>query len=186
MRTLLALLLLMALGCEGQDALPLQLDAPPGWRQEVITLPPEFAPEMSWTGVEVLRFSPGMFKPEQADFFSYAFLLKLDSGDPDWETQLLLYYVGLARAVSGDPNLDVSGFRVFLEGESEARYGSIQWTEPFVTKSHQKLNLECHQLSPELWFVCLSPQLTDMPIWTTLRRMRNDAVRSLKLQKDGL
>ena len=46
---------------------------PKGWGKESIDLPPKFAPDMDWRGAVELRFAPGMFKADAADFFSYAF-----------------------------------------------------------------------------------------------------------------
>lgn len=178
-RCLLTLFLLLMPQAWAQQTSPFPLQAPQGWREEVIKMPPEFAPEMSWKGVEVLKFSPGMFKAGAPDFFSYVFLLKLDEGAPDWDEQLMLYYGGLAKAVAKKPHLDVSGFELHLKGAPEARYGTLTWTEPFVTKKAQSLNLECRQLRSDLWFVCVSPQPPDRPIWTAMRQIRNDLERAL-------
>jgi hypothetical protein len=46
---------------------PYQLPTPKGWRKETFTLPPSFAPDMTWKGNEVLRFAPGMFKATAPD-----------------------------------------------------------------------------------------------------------------------
>jgi hypothetical protein len=178
-KSILLLFLLLTLQAPAEQASPVPFEAPQGWREEVIKMPPEFAPDMSWKGVEVLKFSPGMFKAGAPDFFSYLFLLKLDEGTPDWDEQLMLYYGGLAKAVAKDPRLDVSGFELRLEGQPEARYGRLTWTEPFITKRAQILNLECHQLSPDVWFVCASPQPPDRPVWTLMRQIRNDLDRTL-------
>lgn len=175
MRTRLQILLLLLLSlpvlAEGPD---IELRAPEGWREEVIELPPDFAPGMSWSGWEILKFAPGMFKAEQPDFFSYVFVLKLKDSTPDWEEQLLLYYGGLARAVMEDPDLDISDFEVSLEGRPEARFGTLTWVEPFTTKKPQKLYLECGKIDDHLWFVCVSPKRWEWPIWTTMRQIRID------------
>ena len=51
---------------------------------------------MKWKGQEEIRFAPGMFKPDAADFFSYALLFWLPDGeeiDPKtMEAELLTYY----------------------------------------------------------------------------------------------
>lgn len=171
-RLIVGLLLLCMLSPAVADA-PV-FEAPDGWREEVIALPPDFAPEMSWKGAEVLRFSPGMFKPEEEDFFSYVFLLELSQGLPDWNTQLMLYYEGLAKSVMGNPNLDTSGFELQLSGRPGAFQGTLSWVEPFVTKKPQILYLETRKIGPKLWFVCVSPQKPDRPIWTEMRTIRNN------------
>ncbi len=46
------------------------LRVPEGWRHERFALPPEFAPETAWKGVEDLSFAPGMFENDAPDWFS--------------------------------------------------------------------------------------------------------------------
>lgn len=147
------------------------IPTPEGWRGETIELPPDFAPTISWKGREVLRFAPGMFKADAADFFSYVFLLELDGGSPDWPQQLLLYYQGLAAAVS-EGEIDTSEFEVSLSGTDQLA-GTIKWVEPFTTRKPQTLHLEISQLGPNRWFVCASPSHPDSEIWSELRSIRS-------------
>jgi hypothetical protein len=74
------------------------------WRGEVIKLPPSFAPDMTIVGVEDIRFAPGMFQPEQDDFFTYVFVITSTTGQKLTQKlvhdELLTYYKGLAKAVS--------------------------------------------------------------------------------------
>src|SRR5204863_171753 len=75
--SLLGVLVLTA-AAAGEPAKPAyQVPAPKGWGKETIELPPQFAPDMKWKGVEELRFAPGMFKAGADDFFSYALLFWL-------------------------------------------------------------------------------------------------------------
>ena len=72
---------------------------------EVIKLPPSFAPDMKTKGVEDIRFAPGMFKPDQPDFFSYLFVINSTTGQKFTDekflhSELLAYYKGLAKSVS--------------------------------------------------------------------------------------
>ncbi|WP_428265738.1 hypothetical protein [Haliangium sp.] len=123
---------------------PVQAQATPGpeckaiadWRPEVIELPPEFAPSLP-PGREELRFAPGMFDADAADYFSYAFVLAFDAPSPSapapdetdpapgeqpaeppaqppatWsatrvETLLDDYYRGLVAAVATERKLDL-------------------------------------------------------------------------------
>src|SRR6056297_207241 len=77
----------------------------PAWRGERIELPPGFAPDLGWDGVEHIRFAPGMFDPEAPGFFSYvlAFLLSPDdeAALEALEAEFLVYYRGLAESVMG-------------------------------------------------------------------------------------
>ena len=132
----------------------------PPWKGERIELPPGFAPDLGWKGIEQIRFAPGMFNPDAPDFFSYviAFLLAADADTSETvlERELLTYYRGLSKAVMGrkGQTVDTAGFTVSLE-KSEipegspatakdvtAYSGSLEWIEPFATQKAQTLHLE--------------------------------------------
>lgn len=165
------------------------LKAPAGWTGETITLPPGFAADMSFRGVEHIRFAPGMFKPQAPDFFSYAFVFELkQKGRPDQktiETEFLKYYRGLSKAVAGArlPDLDTSEFACQLkqlsqtgDDKSDSYRGTISWLEPFQTLKNQTLHLEITVWSTpqnSLLFACVSPQSLKTPVWTELRKIRS-------------
>lgn len=75
----------------------------PAWVGERIELPPSFAPNLGWKGVEQIRFAPGMFQADAKDFFSYVlvFLLepKAKTSEAALKRELLTYYKGLSEAV---------------------------------------------------------------------------------------
>ncbi len=54
------------------------LPIPKGWQTEVFTLPPDFAKQLPFKGVEDLRFFPGWGDPGSEEHWSYAFLWSLD------------------------------------------------------------------------------------------------------------
>ena len=95
-------LLVLILSARAADTFQWQTDE--GWFGERILLPPRFAPDMSWKGVEEIRFAPGMFKPDKSDFFSYALVFSLepntDLSSKAIKEQVLLYYQGLSARVS--------------------------------------------------------------------------------------
>ena len=166
-----------------------------GWFGERIPLPTGFAPDMSWKGIEEIRFAPGMFKPDQPDFFSYAFVFSLEP-DSDLSAksireQILVYYKGLSRQVSAGKGrkVDVSMFSVELEpeeklstvpeqaGKPSSFIGKVLWVEPFATGRDQTLRFEIQAWKDDgrkraYVFVCVSPQKTDAPVWKKLRRIR--------------
>src|SRR5262249_49879756 len=144
-------------------------------------LPPAFAPDMKWKGVEELRFAPGMFKADSDTFFSYALLYWLPADQKidarTIERELLTYYRGLATAALKNmkKEVDVRGFRGSIKeapgtpdkrpgGEAVTAYaGELKWTEPFATGKSQTLRLEIHSWLSEKHkhhgvFVCASPQ----------------------------
>jgi hypothetical protein len=53
---------------------PYKLDYPKGWSFERFEMPPEFAPKMSFKGVEELRFPPGWGDSTSGEHWSYAYL----------------------------------------------------------------------------------------------------------------
>src|SRR5262245_14354800 len=118
---LLGVVFLSFAGAAEPEKPPYQVPEPKGWSKETIELPPKFAPDMTWKGVEELRFAPGMFKPEAADFFSYALLFWLPDDhktDPKtMEKELLAYYRGLAKAVleSKKQKVDAGDFTLTIK-----------------------------------------------------------------------
>jgi hypothetical protein len=76
---------------------------PDGWKTEVIPFPLDFAPSVTHTGVEEIRFPPGMFKPEAPGYWSYVFVWRLtDAATLDEQTlgaELTTYFAGLVAAV---------------------------------------------------------------------------------------
>ena len=162
-----------------------------GWFGERIDVPTGFAPDMSWKGIEEIRFAPGMFKPGQPDFFSYAFVFSLESesdlSPKSIREQILIYYKGLSSQVSTGKGrkVDVSKFSVELvpekklslipaqAGKSSSYIGTLHWVEPFATGRDQILRFEIQAWKDDdrkraYVFVCVSPQKTDAPIWKKL------------------
>src|SRR5262245_45867364 len=186
----LLLLTLSAYGQPGKET-PYQVPAPKGWVKETISLPPGFAPEVKWKGSEELRFAPGMFKADAADFFSYALLFWLPEDqkiDPKTlERELLVYYQGLAKAVleSKKQKVDASNFTLTIKaaadkpakrsgGETVTAYvAELKWTEPFATGKPQTLRMEIHTWDCEKHkhrcvFICASPQPETADVWKSL------------------
>lgn len=137
-----------------EPAASLFQQSPADWKPEVIPFPLGFAPDIDYKGVEELRFSPGMFKPETDMYFTYAFVWWLEGQPPIDEARLqdalLKYYRGLYQAVSKKEPKQVSSFAVKVEpdgsldedGVRKARYrGEARWVDPFVTERDVSLNL---------------------------------------------
>ena len=188
-----------ACGQADASAVKIHLQAPPEWRGEEIRLPPGFAPDMSWKGIEEVRFAPGMFDAKAEDFFSYVFVFYLpDAKEPDskeLQKELLKYYRGLATAVAkGKGGVDAKSFRLTLNppgkpdqdakpaGDSQKEIlslrGVMQWTEPFATMKPQTLHLEiqsgkCGGRTARFLVVAVSPKTPEQakPLWSTMRRI---------------
>src|SRR4029079_4215421 len=92
---------------------------PAGWTHETFPLPPAFAPELPYHGIEDLRFMPGYFAPGASDFWSYVFVWWLDDppafGAKGLAASLTTYYRGLSNVVGGSKyKLDPAYFRTVL------------------------------------------------------------------------
>lgn len=168
---------------------------PPAWRGERIALPPGFAPDLGWTGVEEIRFAPGMFEAEAPDFFSYILVFHLapesDVSEAGLKRELLVYYRGLSTAVMAgkEKTVDATGFTLTLtkaEGatlsppdatpKAEGWSGTLNWLEPFATEKPQKLHLEVHvwkEGDHPVVLSCVSPVDPASEIaWPALRAIR--------------
>src|SRR5207253_5591564 len=82
-----------------QQHTPKLLKQPANWEFETFSLPPTFAPDITYKGVEELRFSPGMFVKDSVNYFTYAFAAELDStvsvSGNDIKNYLVSYFKGL-------------------------------------------------------------------------------------------
>lgn len=165
----------------------------PDWRSEKMQLPLPFAPTMTFRGLDELRFSPGMFKGDREDFFSYVFVMSLE---PETELdekvirkELLIYYRGLAQAVGKATKSAVDKFTLEMKTMLQATrlpemakepaeyYAELIWDEPFVTRQSQKLRLEIQTFrfadsDRKYLFVCASPQPLAHDVWTKMRGFR--------------
>lgn len=169
---------------------------PAAWQGESIPLPPGFARDLKWHGVEHIRFAPGMFDPQSESFFSYILVFLLSKEDDVSEKamseQILTYYRGLAKAVMGRKGMavDTNEFQLKQEaaeggaafipaaaGDQDVKSWNavLRWTEPFATQKPQTLNFEVHlwkQGDAPVVFFTVSPQPMDHEIWKEMRGYR--------------
>lgn len=169
---------------------------PPAWPGERILLPPGFARDLGWKGVEEIRFAPGMFRAGEPDFFSYIIVFLLEPGADistnGLQRELLTYYRGLSKAVMGSKGETVvtDGFALKLEALEEEHEGApeaalkakawkatLDWVEPFATQKNQTLHFEIHTWEHEgqpVVLSCVSPAKPDQATpWEALRTIRS-------------
>lgn len=189
MKLALSLALLLAAPAAFQWTLP------DGWRQETIPFPLEFAPDLPYKGVEELRFSPGMFKPDQEGYWSYAFVWWLDGRPtldaPALTSSLQRYFAGLCASVAKDKGIPVDPARFSASlhatdgagakvGHPVAAFAGIVDTyDPFATGKPIVLNVEvwvwdCDRSAKRAVFILASPKPAGAPIWTSLRKRRDE------------
>lgn len=168
---------------------------PEGWKTETIPFPLDFAPDIHLQGVEELRFAPGMFKPAEPGYWSYAFAWWLNGepalGQAELERSLLSYFQGLVTEVSKEKGrkIDSSRFRVTMrpssgapakEGHNVQAYaGTAELYDAFATGKPISLNLEvwvwdCAVAGKRVALVLASPRPVSEPIWKDLAQRRDE------------
>jgi hypothetical protein len=87
---------------------PYSLVTPNGWTVEHFSLPPDFAPQLTYKGIEDIRFAPGWGDSKSDEHWTYSFLWWLE-GSPKIDAGILqanlkAYYEGLvSRNIAGIP-----------------------------------------------------------------------------------
>lgn len=111
MKTIMILILsLISVSIYGQDTTkaefdghkweaPYHLSIPKDWGVERFLIPISFAPQISYKGVEDIRFTPGWGNVNSDEYWTYAFLWYLD-GSPKTDAKIIAdnlkaYYTGL-------------------------------------------------------------------------------------------
>jgi hypothetical protein len=119
-------LLVVSLGVRGQNNVkPEYLKSPASWQFERFALPPSFSETFPYKGVEELRFSPGMFNKDSVNYFSYAFVARLDNMPVFTQEQvkdyLLVYFKGLCASTAKQRNLTIDTSQITVSTEPGVR-----------------------------------------------------------------
>jgi hypothetical protein len=119
----------ISLTAKSQETKAEFLKEPSTWSFERFPLPPVFSPGFPYKGVEELRFSPGMFSKDSSDYFSYAFVARLDNittiSQSEIKNYLLIYFKGLCSSTAKERNLsiDTSQITVSIEKKNNGPAG---------------------------------------------------------------
>lgn len=176
---------------KAQHAKPEFLKEPASWEFERFALPPAFAPDFPYKGVEELRFAPGMFKKDTATYFTYAFVAQLDSvtafSQEDTRNYLLIYYKGLCRQTAKDRKLLIDTDKITVSTEKkkylpagEAIYNaSVNMFGVFTDGASLQLNIEVKVLinrnAQKTYLVVIaSPRERTDAIWEELYKIQKD------------
>lgn len=169
---------------------PYQLATPAGWGTERFPLPPDFAPDIRYTGVEDLRFAPGWGDTASAEHWSYAFLWWLN-GKPEVNADILrrylqAYYTGLVGRNIGPRHIPadkVIPVQAYLQqgkaepGEGPAYSGRITLLN-YMSGSWQPVTLHCRVYSlpggpaHTALFFELSPRPLQHAVWKSFEQLR--------------
>jgi hypothetical protein len=168
-----------------------QLPVPEGWSVERFALPPEFAKQINYKGVEDVRFAPGWGDVKTEEYWSYAFLWWME-GNPEikatnLQDNLKAYYSGLVarnipiRKIPADKLFPVvaSIHSVKTErGDLETWTGTVSMLD-YMTQTPMILNILIHKKSypgqdHAFLFFEVSPKPFAHPIWQKLNMLYAD------------
>lgn len=184
------IVLLISFSLKAQQVNPQLLKEPTTWQFERFALPPEFAPNFPYKGAEELRFSPGMFNKDSADYFSYAFIAQLDNtasiSQSEIKNYLLTYFKGLCSSTAKQRNLsiDTSKINVSIEKKNQSSSSAEIYNATlnafgvFADGAPVTLNMEIKVLNDvkaqKIYLVFIaSPKTKTDEIWQELYKIQN-------------
>ncbi|MEP7111087.1 MAG: hypothetical protein ABI760_24030 [Ferruginibacter sp.] len=165
------------------------LDTPAGWSVEHFSLPPDFAPQMTYKGVEDLRFAPGWGDSTSEEYWSYAYLWWLN-GNPlinaaSLQENLKAYYDGLvgrniiSRKIPANkivPVIVIVKKLMTGEGDTATYSGEIHMLD-YMTQQPIVLNSKIHirncgsQKKHAVVFVEISPKPLVHAVWQQFTKL---------------
>jgi len=121
-----AILISIALFAQNQTAQLLK--EPRNWQFERFALPPEFAQNIPYKGVEELRFSPGMFVKDSTTYFTYAFVAELTNvnsvSQDAIRNYLINYFKGLCGSTAKQRHLSIDTSKIDVAIERRQNAGN--------------------------------------------------------------
>lgn len=159
---------------------PYHLGIPAGWTTEHFSLPPEFAPQITFQGVEDIRFAPGWGDSKSDEHWTYSFLWWLE-GSPKYDAAILqanlkAYYEGLvARNIAGVPSNKLVTTAASVKKATTAP-GDVATFSAFINMldyhTQQPMTLNClvhvkecsDQKNTAIYFE-VSPKPVTHPVW---------------------
>jgi hypothetical protein len=170
---------------------PYYLPVPKGWAVERFLIPISFAPQISYQGMEDIRFTPGWGNAKSDEYWTYAFLWYLEAQPETDETilagNLKAYYTGLIE--SNTDSIQKATEKIIPvtasfnktptdNGDLETYTGSIQMAD-YMQRKPITLNCIVHlKVCPEnnkfILFYELSPKPYSHINWTGLNQLWTD------------
>jgi hypothetical protein len=167
---------------------PYNLSIPKDWTIERFLIPISFAPQISYKGVEDIRFTPGWGNIKSEEYWTYAFLWYLDSS-PKTDAKIIAenlknYYTGLIK-VNTDSTNAASGTLVPVttsfkkaptdKGDLETYRGTIEMIDymqrkPIILNCIVHLKA-CKEENKTILFYALSPKPFAHSNWVKLNQL---------------
>lgn len=170
---------------------PYTLQVPARWSTELFALPAGFASEMTYKGVEDIRFAPGWADSTAADYWSYAYLWWLDENlmidAESLQQNLQVYYSGLVnqniigRKIPANKTVPtaVSVKKIkTAAGDVQTFNGTIRMLDYMTQKPitlHTMIHLkDCTKNSRKAAFIEISPTRFGSGIWKQMEKLQAD------------
>ena len=183
-----AILISIALFAQNQTAQLLK--EPRNWQFERFALPPEFAQNIPYKGVEELRFSPGMFVKDSTTYFTYAFVAELTNvnsvSQDDIRNYLVNYFKGLCGSTAKQRHLSIDTSKISVAIEKNQHAGKDAFYNAtlnifgvFADGAPVKLNMEIKVMDDKatskiyLVFIASPLNKTDK-VWMTLHSIQKN------------
>ena len=167
---------------------PYALSIPNGWTIERFLIPISFAPQISYKGVEDIRFTPGWANIKTDEYWTYTFLWYLD-GSPKTNAiiiagNLKAYYSGLIKANSQSQKKTaenliqvITSFKKVQTGKGDQKTfnGTIEMLD-YMQQKPITLNCIVHlqyclKENKTILFYELSPKPLTHNIWLSLNQL---------------
>jgi hypothetical protein len=167
------------------------LPVPKGWSTEQFSLPPDFAKQITFKGVEDLRFFPGWGDPKSEEHWSYAFLWWLEGTEGidanSLQDNLKRYYTGLVgRNIKPRKIPQEKLFPVEVKihnmktapGNLKTFEGTVHMLN-YISQTPMTLNVRIHSkdCADKIHSILLfevSPKQFDHPNWQKLDKLNSD------------
>jgi hypothetical protein len=165
-----------------------ELPKPAGWGSETFPLPPAFAPEISYNGIEDIRFSPGWAKSGSDQYWSYAFLWLVEGKHSltveKLSNYLAAYYKGIYTVNLKDKPAPKPGFttarfqKIKTAGPDQETYEGSVTTLNYLNHEALLLHVRVHLRNlpgtkATAIFFEVSPQPHTHAIWKDLGEVIN-------------
>jgi len=167
------------------------LSLPKGWGVEQFRLPPDFARELPYKGIQDVRFAPGWGDVKSEEYWAYAYLLWLEAkpviNAQALQENLKAYFGGLVarniprRKIPADKLVPtVTAIRKIKTsaGDTETFRGTVSMLD-YMTQTPMILNTLIHEKKSAetdhtALFLEFSPKPVSHPIWTELDKLWKD------------
>ena len=181
---------IVLIACNGKSTKPkagagYSFPTPTGWQEEKIPFPIEFATQIPYKGLEILRFPPGWAFPTSDEHWTYSFVWWLD-GRPDineknLQENMTMYYTGLIGRNITEKKIpankvtpiSVTIQKIETDSDDKETYGGKITITDYNDSTFRALDLNCRIHKRECGshtavIFQISPQPAGHAVWKSL------------------